>query len=460
MPAIHASIRPRNPIMRSGLGVCLGLTCLLTLPGLPSSWDNCARGADEFERPPISYRQGEPDNLVSRLQQELEQGTTELDYDPRFGYLPALLENLRVPPESQMLVFSRTSLQMRRISPRTPRALYFNDDVYVGYCHQGDVLEVSVADKSLGTVFYTLNQSELRVPRLQRQTDQCLACHASSRTEGVPGHLVRSLFVETSGQPIFAAGGYSVDQTTPFTQRWGGWYVTGTHGSSEHLGNLLMPGRDVPENIDNAPGQNVRDLSDRLFTGNYLTPHSDIVALLVHEHQTFVHNRITKANYATRQALHYEEKLNEALGSPGERLESTTRRIRTAGEELLQALLLVDEAELPDPIEGTSGFAKVFMQTGPRDPQQRSLRDFDLEQRLFRYPCSYLIYSESFLALPEEVQTLVWKRLAEILAGNEDSPTYAHLSTEDRTAIREILQATHPKLPSGWGRPDENSGKE
>ena len=45
------------------------------------------------------------------------------------------------------------------VSGRTPRALYFNDDVFVGYCQDGEVLEISVADPQLGAVFYTLGQA-------------------------------------------------------------------------------------------------------------------------------------------------------------------------------------------------------------------------------------------------------------------------------------------------------------
>ncbi len=252
-----------------------------------------AAAADEFERPPIEYSKSTPDNSVSRLQARLDQGQATLPYAEKSGYLAALLAALEVPVESQTLVFSKTSLQRSRISPRKPRAIYFNDDVYVGFCQSGDVLEISVADPKLGAVFYTLDQHDKETPRLVRQTDNCLLCHSSSRTEGVPGHVVRSLFVDTSGQPIFSAGSYTVDHTTPLEQRWGGWYVTGKHGAQKHLGNLIIQGQDVPREVDNTQGQNVTDLAGRLNVDNYPAPHSDIVALMVLEHQTLVHNRIT-----------------------------------------------------------------------------------------------------------------------------------------------------------------------
>ncbi len=407
---------------------------------------------DENERPPIEYSRSTPHNCVSKLQARLERGESKLEYEDDLGYLRALLDELDVPVESQTLVFSKTSLQRHRISPRTPRAIYFNDDVYIGFCRSGDVLEVSAVDPQLGAVFYTLDQKDTGRARLLRQTDNCLLCHSSTRTEGVPGHVVRSLFVDSSGQPILSAGSYSVDHSTPLEQRWGGWYVTGTHGSQSHLGNLIVRGREAPpQPVENTQGQNVTHLNDRLPVENYLAPHSDIVALMVLEHQTLVHNRLTKANFSARQALQYERDLNLALGEPeGKCLESTTRRIQSAGDDLIEALLLVGETELTAPISGTSGYADKFSQQGCRDCQGRSLRDLDLQQRLFKYPCSYLIYSKAFDELPSEMRDYVWKRLWDVLSNKVDDKQFSHLSENDRRTIVEILRATKPELPDYW----------
>lgn len=409
-----------------------------------------AQAEDPFERPPISYSQAAPENIISRLQARLESGEARLEFRDKLGYLPALLQAVRAPVESQMLVFSQTSLQRQRISPRTPRAVYFSDDVYVGFCQGGEVLEVSAVDPQLGAVFYTLDQEQAAHPRFVRQTDNCLTCHSSSRTESVPGHLVRSLFVDSRGQPLLSAGSFAVDYRTPLKDRWGGWYVTGTHGAQTHLGNLVISAKEVPRPVENAQGHNVTTLDDRLAVARYLSPHSDIVALMVFEHQTLVHNCLTQANYTARQALFYEAEMNRALGKPTtERLESTSRRIQTAGDRLVDALLFVDEAPLTAPIQGTSGFAEKFSALGPHDGRGRSLRDFDLERRVFKYPCSYLIYSPSFQALPEEMRSYVWQRLWNILAGR-NAAAARHLSADDRQAIVEILRETAPNLPSYW----------
>ncbi len=308
-----------------------------------------------------------------------------------------------------------------------------------------------MADSKLGTVFYTLRQKETATPKFIRQTDNCLQCHQSSRTEGVPGHLVRSLFVGKSGVPIYSGGSYTVDHTTPFENRWGGWYVTGSHGTQKHLGNLILEGGEVPDVVDNSAGQNQSRLPSRVDPDEYLTPNSDIVALMVLEHQALVHNRITKANFATRQALTADGEMKKILGQAGpDLLDSTRRRIEHAGEDLIEAILFVGEAPLTAPVKGTSGYAAVFEEMGPRDPRGRSLRDFDLQTRMFRYPCSYLIGSTSFRNLPDEMKAFLWKRLHAILAEGADAKKYAHLSADDRQAILEIITATQPDLPAEW----------
>ncbi len=426
------------------------MRCALTLLLLLTTTTTSV-GIDEFEQPPINYSSTQPSNRISQLQSLLDEGKQQLTFHDELGYLPSLLAALDIPAESQTLVYSKTSLQTRYITPKTPRALYFSDEIYVGYVQSGAALEISVADPRLGTVFYTLDQAQVAAPKLERQTDRCLLCHSSSRTEGVPGHVVRSLFVDLSGQPIYSAGSRMVDHTTPIENRWGGWYVTGKHGEQKHLGNFISRSKEVPREVDNSAGQNVLDLSDRFDVSRYLTPHSDIVSLMVLEHQVLVHNRLTRANFSTQQALAYDASMKRSLGeSEAEFFDSTKRRIQSAAEALVEALLLVDEAKLTAPMSGTAAFAQKFQELGPRDKAGRSLRDLDLQTRLFKYPCSYLIYSPSFAALPKEVREQVWKQLRGILSGADQSEKFAHLTAADREAIYRILRETHPQLPEDW----------
>src|SRR5262245_11770265 len=178
-----------------------------------------ALGDDLFEQPPIQYSASIPDNDVSRLQAAIARKEVSLKYEPRFGYLKDLLEKLKISPESQVLVFSKTSAQRDRISPRTPRAIYFNDDAYVGYCDNGNVIEVAIADPKLGAVFYTIKQAAKAKPALARQTQNCLQCHGTAQTDEIPGFLMRSVYVDTAGLPILSEGGHYVDDTTSLEDR-------------------------------------------------------------------------------------------------------------------------------------------------------------------------------------------------------------------------------------------------
>jgi hypothetical protein len=403
--------------------------------------------ASDIERPPINYSSAPTHNRVTRLQERIDSGQVRLTYDDKNGYLRSLLRELNVPISSQTLVFSKTSLQRERIKPTTPRALYFSDDTYIGYCQNGTVLEVTAIDPQLGAVFYSFDQEKAERPKFTRQGDTCLICHGGSTNQGFPGPLVRSIYSDPDGYPILSSGSYRIDHTSPLENRWGGWYVSGTSGKQKHLGNLIIRGRRRPEDVDNTPNLNATDLSKYFKPDRYLSPHSDIVALMVLEHQTEMHNLLTRANMQTRMALYDEAELNKALGRPADyRSDSTTSRIKSAGDPLVKYLLFSGEAKLTEPIKGTSNFAKEFAERGPRTRDGRSLRDFDLKTRLFKYPCSYLIYSEAFDALPDAVKDYVCRRLQEVLTGKDRGEDFAHLCTADRKAILDILRETKPNL--------------
>ena len=375
----------------------------------------------------------------------------KLNFTDDFGYLPSVLKEFKFPVSSQMLVFSKTSLQRDRISPRTPRALYFNDNVYVGFCRLGEVMEVSVADTKLGTVFYTLHQEPAAKPTISTPHGELPQPATRRGIRASPPTWSARCFPDRDGNPILSGGSYRIDQTSPLKNRWGGWYVTGTHGNQKHMGNMILPRRSVPDNVVNENGLNVTDLKGRIDTGMYLSPHSDIVALMVLEHQTEMHNRITAANYQTQYAHRDADIINELDNAPHGRLtESTSRRVDSAAEQLVEYLLFSDEAQLEGPIKGTSNFAEEFSQRGPRDRHGRSLRDFDLKKRLFKYPCSYLIYSPSFDGLPASVKERTYRRLWDILNGKVRDREYAHLIPADRQAIKEILIDTKRGLPEYW----------
>lgn len=394
----------------------------------------------EFERAPINYHEADVDDAVAGLAKRIESGVTKLEYDADFGYLPSILRELNIDISSQTLVFSKTSLQLRRISPRHPRALYFNDGVYVGYCHNGDVLEIAATDARQAATFYTLSQDESETPIFKRDRGTCLSCHATSRTQNVPGYLIRSVFTEASGQPRLSNGTFVTDSTSEFHERWGGWYVSGDHGEMRHMGNTICNG--TAKTFDREIGANRLDLSDDFQSEDYLSRHSDLVALMVLAHQTQMHNAIAAANFETRSAMHQSFTMNRILDRPeGFLSDSAKRRITAAADRVLRHLLFCDEFKLTAPVSGTTNFAEDFSRRGRRDSRGRSLRDFDLRTRVFKYPCSYLIHSDAFAALPDVVRTTVLKRLAAILRGKEVEG-YDHLDERTRRDILTILRET------------------
>jgi hypothetical protein len=406
------------------LVVCASIVVVAQLPPLA-------------ERDAIAYSKTAPTDAVARLQQALDRGEVSLEFDRARGYLPAVLKRLDVPVSSQGLVFSRTSLQVDHISPWTPRAVYFSDDVYVGWAQKAPIMEIASVDPKLGAVFYTLDQTETEHPKFERQTRMCLICHDSSQTTGgVPGFIVRSVFADRYGYPLTYPGmdeSVTTDQT-PIGERWGGWYVTGTHGSMQHRGNIVAPAlaHELPNiktyitSVKLGANGNVTDLHDRFDVKRYLAPDSDIVALLVLTHQSSVHNLITAAGYAARV---------DGDGSP---------RAQDAAERLVRALLFANEAPLTAPIEGTSRFAEEFSARGPRDSHGRSLRDLDLTTRLFQHRLSYLIYSDSFNALPASVKAYVYRRLRQVLGGEDTSAAFSGFGADERQTILDILRETKP----------------
>ena len=400
----------------------------------------------DFDQKPILYSKTQATDPVAQLIGQIESRKTTLTWDKQHGWLRSLLEALSIKPSSQLLVFSKTSLQIRKISPSNPRAIYFNDNVYVGVVPRGDLIEIAAADPQLGAVFYTLDterpDDENTSVVLKRDNNRCMTCHATGKTQNVPGFLIRSVFPSRSGQPRFELGTTTTDVSTDFIKRFGGWYITGTHGDMRHRGNQFVDARSRV--MDFAPGANQTQLPQRIKQGKYITDTSDIVAMMVLEHQAQMHNAITKASYTDRQTLSYQSVINKALQrDAGYVSDSTTRQLNSAADNVVKHLLFADEFQLTAPVVGTSSFATDFQIDRAEDSHGRSLREFDLQKRLFRYPCSYLIYSESFDALPPKMLALIYERLRSVLSGASEKG-FEHLTATDRQAITAILRETKP----------------
>jgi len=392
-----------------------------------------------FEEGVINYNSAPASNSVVTLQKNLDGKVKTLTFNPKFGYLQALLDELKIPQSSQMLVFSKTSFQRDFISPGSPRAIFFNDDVYVGFVPGAPVIEISVADPKLGAVFYTLEQTKVEAPKITRN-NQCLECHASGKTVGVPGHLVRSFETDGNGVPDLTSGISMVNHRTPLDDRWGGWYVTGKHGGQLHRGNLI--GKEAFDRQKSEPNfaGNITSLNRFFNPASHLKNQSDIVALMVLEHQAHMHNLLTR--------LAYESQI--ALATYGH-----IRYLKSPVEAFLKYLLFTEEIRLAAPVTGNAEFEKEFSLGAMRDKQGRSLRDLDLKTKLFKYPCSYLIYSEAFNSFPAPMKEEIYRRLWAILSGKDAKEPFANLSIETRHDILEILLETKNDLPDYWRKPSK-----
>lgn len=395
------------------------------------------------DHPALEYSATPLHDAVSALNARLAAGTARLTFEPGTGYLKSLLAELQLPVTSQVLVFSKTSLQAAKITERTPRALYFNDTVTVGYIAGADVLEVAVQDPRQGSGFYTLAQTDVAAPELRRG-QPCLSCHVSWDTRAVPGRFVLTSHPRRT-ENDYANGGV-IDHRDPFPTRWGGWYVTGQSVPAQHMGNVALVGAHARTPDAMAPPPKLTDVSARIDTGRYLTPHSDVVALLVLEHQLHALNLITRAGWEHRVAVYEAAKSGQPETVAGDP-DGLAPRVREAVNELADYLLFVEEMPLPGPVRGGSGFAEWFSAQGPKDSEGRSLREFDLRTRLMKHPLSYMVYSEPFAALPPPVRAAVLRRILQVLRGDDHAPKYAHLVRDTRQAIAAILEGTLRDLP-------------
>ena len=385
----------------------------------------------------IEYMTRPTSDPVAELNHRIDAGTVTLTFDEGTGYLRSVLDVLGVPVASQMLIMSKTGVQGLHTGPENPRAILFNDAVTVGYIRGAPLLEFAVHDPRQGVVFYTIDQKPQARVQIDRPSS-CLRCHVAYNTLHVPGLIARSVFIAPDGLPLGQFGSYDVDDRTPFAKRWGGWYVTGTHGSMRHLGNAIVAKGDTPETMVSDRTLN-RVSIDAFEAHGYLSRLSDIAALMVFEHQSHMTNLITRIGWEAR------------IAAADRQIDFESGPLRDGVQELVDYMLFVDEEPLTAPIKGTSGFAEVFEAQRPRDNRGRSLRQLDLQRRLLRYPCSYMIDSTAFGALPAEVRQAVFHRIWEILSGADATPKYARLSATDRRAVIEILRETVRDLPGEFG---------
>ena len=385
--------------------------------------------------PGVNYASAPLSDRVTRLMADIESGEVSLAYDAEArGYLDSLLQALDIDPSSQALVFSKTALKTRFVSAATPRAIYFNDDTYIAFIQGSRSLEISTMDPNLGPIFMVFSQDP-EGPVVEREMNRCLRCHDSySMTGGgVPRFLLSSVLANEKGEIVTHEVSIITDTSTPLNRRWGGFYVSGSHGSQEIMGNFVIDDLAKLRNLDLSVNSNKADLSEFLDTSPYVSSGSDIVALLVLEHQIEVQNKLSRLNFESRTRLHEQGDISDS-----ELDEFVT--------PLVESLFMLHEVPLTDAVAGSSGFTEYFQSLGPRDGEGRSLRELDLKKRTFKYPLSYLIYSDAIAALPERVKKFLYQKIRLVLAGEAGEEVFSALSESDRAAITAILGETKAEI--------------
>ena len=420
-----------------------------------------AQSKPDYEQPPVSYSATEPRDAVAALQRRIASGELAFAADDR-EVLRTVLGALGVSPDTQVLVFSKTSLQRGRIRPDRPRALYFSDHVYVGWV-PGGLIEITAVDPQLGPIFYSVEIGHAGKTALTITRDSdCLRCHGGTFVRDIPGVFARSLFPDDHGEPLLRHGSLVVEDETPFGDRWGGWYVTGYRGREPHRGNALASEQN-DQLVFTPSAERPDELGKYFDASKYLRATSDVAALLVFEHQMTVQNSLTRAALSARKMIAYQHGLQKAFKetiTDEPAYDSVKSVFASNVQDVLDRLLFRNAAPLPEGVNGSEAFRKAFAAKAPRSQSGHALKDLQLRDRIFEFRCSYLIYSDMFRALPESLKTRIFDRLDAALQSRDAKDRYAYIPFEERQRIREILIETHPDAKRRWSddSPSETGG--
>jgi len=389
--------------------------------------------SDPFS-PAHEYWFRELNDPFTRLIADFESGKRELDNRSGKAFLTSLLEHLDIPASSQLLVFSRTSLQTRKISGSNPRAVYYNENIYVGYIPGGKI-EIISLDPDIGAIFYIFGKPESGPPMIER-SNRCMECHSNAATRRVPGITIRSVMPGSNWGALVSFRKNQIGHQVPFSERFGGWHVTGEPGLFDHKGNLTgekVGGKVVTEVIE--PGT-------QFDWSAYPAETSDILSHLLLEHQAEFMNLALEATYRGRTYQH--------IGK-GKIKPEHVAVLHGLAEELVRYLLFADEAKFPaGGIRVDPQCREDFLADRKEASNGISLKDLDLETRLFKHRCSYLVYSDVFQATPDLFKRHVYQVLGEAISTEKPDSDFAYLSVTEKNAIRGILRETLSDLPDGW----------
>ncbi|MEO1835857.1 MAG: hypothetical protein ABGZ49_10235 [Akkermansiaceae bacterium] len=404
---------------------------------------------NDFELKPHGYFTRKPQDPMSLLREKIDAGEVTITEENGKPLVERLLRELKLDKDTQVLVFSKTSLQKRAVSYRNPRAIYFNESVYLGWMPNGRV-EVASFDPEIGPLFYFQRQLDDTRSRLFVRTRSCLGCHAGNATNFIPGSLGRSVYPDRTGRVLKGIEDYRRSgHHIPLQDRYGGWFVSGQHGKMRHMGNSIATREDGQVTIDRKRFANLEKLDQFFPTDSYLAPGSDIAALLVFDHQVTMHHRLVEATYRARQAL-FDSKLDPMETDVAKLAAGRSIREFTEGvDKVIDYMLFREEIALPK-VSCDANFRRAFTANKRTDKGGNSLKDLRLDGRIFEHRCSFMIYSPSFEHMPPMLRGAIYDRLHQILTAQAPVKGFEHLGAEERTRIFEILRETKKDLPAKW----------
>ena len=424
-------------------------TPLILLLALCASPAGMAQFYNDYELEPHGYFSKDAKDPTTLLMKRIQRGEVLITEANGKPLVERFLKELKLDKDTQVLVFSKTSLQRRAVSYNNPRAIYFNESVYLGWMPNGRI-EIASFDPELGPLFYFQRQLDDKTSPLFVRTRSCLGCHAGDATNFLPGSLGQSVYPDRSGRPLRTIDDYRRSgHHIPFRQRYGGWFVSGNHGAMRHMGNAIATRESGKLSLDREQFANLEKL-DRFFRPeSYPAPGSNIAALLVFDHQVTMHHRLVEAAYRARQSL-FDSKLD-----PGETDVSKLAKGRSMEEfmegrdKVIDYMLFREESTIPK-VSCDPGFRRAFTANRLPDPKKRSLKDLRLDGRIFENRCSYMIYSPTFEHLPPLLKGAIYRRIHEILTAKKPVEGFEYLEQDEKQRILEILHATKDDLPAGW----------
>ena len=408
------------------------LTLLLIAQGHLWGLETAQDSKLDYKAPPHSYWERPPQDAVTAALAKIQSGELKVDTSSDRAFVASLLGALKVPVSSQLLVYSATSMQSGIINPRNPRALYFNDEIYVGFV-PGGLVEIMGVDPELGGVFYIFDKPQPgQLPRTDRST-RCFNCHAGSATMRIPGLLAESVAPIISGASYENYRRDEQGHQIPLADRFGGWHVTSAKPFGETKANIFARSDGSGVKIVKVKPGEMWDIE------KHLLPSSDILPHLIHEHQIGFDNQVIHAAYLARE-----------IGDKGRTPTlADDKRLNEKATALVRYILFTDEAKLPPSgIAGDEKYAADFLSNKKASGTGLSLKDLDLKTRMFKHRCSYMLYTPQWQKLPAMIKNRVYAGMKLALSGKDRN--YAYLSAQERLAIVSILRETLPDLPANW----------